>query len=197
MLASKFLRIKAKRVIAKSVASRPFISLSKNNPYTKVSMLANTALKMSVNSRGFCALYYEKLYKKYLADPNSVDEAWRRYFENKEVHSSTGAVGGHIDVSSLADQIAQRLSSSNISTGSTMSEQDSSNIAKVLNIVRAYQTVGHEKAKTDPLNLQEKLGDIMQVGKRKKVRFIRSPIFVHRKTFKDLSQNITVLRMMA
>jgi 2-oxoglutarate dehydrogenase complex dehydrogenase (E1) component-like enzyme len=53
---------------------------------------------MSSPNRDFCALYYEKPYRKYLDDPNSVDEAWRRYFEQKESGVASNAHSNGLNI---------------------------------------------------------------------------------------------------
>lgn len=173
MLASKLLGLKSKRLFNKMAANRNLLTLNKNKQLYKMRSMSQGPMKMTTSNRSFCALYYEKLYKKYLQDPKSVDEAWRQYFEQKE----NGAKGGNLsslnvgssslDIDSLADRIAQKIGRSSVSSSGSV-EREASDAARALNIIRAYQSVGHEKAKTDPLKLYETYGDIMQVGKKKK-----------------------------
>ena len=168
MLASKILGLKTKRTLAKMVTAQPFMTTARSANMTKARAYGQNAAKLAATNRGFCALYYEKLYRQYLQDPNSVDEAWRLYFEKKEQGggaASSAAISG-TDVNTLADLITQKLGSTTVSSGG-MSESQASDVGKVLNLVRAYQTVGHEKSQVDPLKLEETLGDTLQVGKRK------------------------------
>jgi 2-oxoglutarate dehydrogenase E1 component len=110
-------------------------------------------------------LYYEEMYRKYLEDPNSVGQAWREYFENKDSGAASQSLGG-TNIDALADKIAQRIGGASTGSGSS---QSASEVARVLNLYRSYQTVGHEKANTDPLKLMEAYGNVMQIGKRKKL----------------------------
>lgn len=169
MLASKFLRVRSKTIYSRMVTGRNLVTLNKKAQLAKVAEVSQSITKMAGSRRGFCALYYEKLYKKYLEDPNSVGEAWRRYFENKEsgLGGNGSAALGHLDVDTLAEKIAQRIGGA-VTTGGAPSTQSSSDVTRVLNLVRAYQTVGHEKAKTDPLKLYEIYGNVLQIGKKKK-----------------------------
>ena len=167
MLASKLLGLRTKKFLVKAVTGRNLISINKTSSLNKIGSVYANRSKMQLNQRKFCALYYEKLYRQYLQDPNSVDEAWRLYFENKEAFN--GAATSSLDVSTLADQIAQKIGSVSSAGG----EQQSSDIIKIVNIVRAYQTVGHEKAQIDPLKLEETLGDVLQVGKVKQKNIAR------------------------
>lgn len=166
MLGAKiFVRASKKRIISQTAASRGFLTLNRQSKVQKALKLQTSFTKSVTSKRAFCALYYEDMYKKYMHDPNSVPESWRLYFENKSAGSSTGAISGG-DVNQLADAIASRLGGSSVSSGSS---QNASEVARVLNLVRSYQTVGHEQANTDPLKLMETYGHVMQIGKKKKM----------------------------
>lgn len=113
------------------------------------------------------------MYRKYLDDPNSVDEAWRRYFEQKE---SGATSNGHssslnVNIDDLAERIASRLGTTNVKGGASIADISAS--TRILSLVRSYQTVGHEKAQIDPLKLQETYGNILQIGKVKKTNVKR------------------------
>lgn len=114
-------------------------------------------------------------FKKYMRDPNSVSPEWREYFESKDSTALEGpprytqpSSSSSSTSSSSTDQLIQVLSqvlSSKVDVGTT---QSATKVARVLNLYRSYQTVGHEKAKTDPLKLLDTYGNILQIGKRKK-----------------------------
>lgn len=178
MLVSKLLRVRNKSVFTKAPASRSLFTLTSSTQLSNALKINGKIAKIASTKRGFCALYYEKLYKKYLQDPKSVDEAWRLYFEQKESGTAghSNAASSHFDIDSLAEQIAKRIGGS--STGSS-SGQDASEITRVLNLVRSYQTVGHERAKVDPLELYETYGNILQVGRRRKVNTQRLDFRFH------------------
>jgi 2-oxoglutarate dehydrogenase E1 component len=122
--------------------------------------------------RNFCAVYYEEMYLKYMENPNSVTKDWRAYFEGKE-SSETGYGGkasyGSIDGDALAEAVASKIG--NVS--GVDSSQTASEVVRILNLVRSYQTVGHEKAKLDPLKLREIYGNIYQIGKRKRSNVVQ------------------------
>jgi 2-oxoglutarate dehydrogenase E1 component len=187
MLVSKLLRVRNKSVYTMSTSSRGLMTVLKKNQLNKMSNVNAKIAKMASTKRGFCALYYEKLYKQYLNDPKSVEEAWRLYFEQKE--SGTGTSGqaaiGHLDIDSLAEQIARKIGGS---SAESSSNQNASEISGVINLVRAYQTVGHEKAKTDPLELYETYGNIDQNGRRQRQNIDRLDYRFHGFTDVDLDK---------
>jgi 2-oxoglutarate dehydrogenase E1 component len=107
------------------------------------------------------------MYKKYIQDPNSVTEEWRSYFEDKDTAQSnynSKSSFGQINSDELAQAVAEKLG--NVSRlGST---EDASEVARILNLIRAYQTAGHKNAKTDPLKLRKTYGPSIQTGKKVK-----------------------------
>jgi 2-oxoglutarate dehydrogenase E1 component len=141
------------------------MTLNKPQSLAKALKLSATQSKTAVANRHFTALYYEEMYRKYLEDPNSVGQAWREYFENKDSGAASQSLDG-TNIDALADKIAQRIGGASTGSGSS---QSASEVARVLNLYRSYQTVGHEKANTDPLKLMEAYGNVMQIGKRKKL----------------------------
>ena len=149
------------------------------------------AFKITTSKRPFCALYYESMYKKYLENPASVGESWRSYFENKKAstinQSSIMTDNGSLDIDALAERIIARVGST--STGG-ISNQQASDISNAMNLIRAYQTIGHEKAKTDPLRLIETYGNIMQIGKQKKLNTKRLDYRFHGFTDDSLNKEL-------
>lgn len=78
--------------------------------------------------------YIESLYKAYQADPNSVDEGWRKFFEGFEfAHSYDGAL------EAPAKPDVNRRKEVN-----------------VLNLINAYRTRGHFFTKTNPVRERRK-----------------------------------------
>jgi len=173
MLASKLLGMRSKRVFSKILVSRQLVTVNKSNSIPKIMSTIHKTTKVASTQRGFCALYYEKLYKKYLEDPMSVDEAWRIYFESKATGAAKTTTGpstaSQLDVDRLAAQIAERLEGKSLAPGHVVSKHEASEVARVLNLIRSYQMVGHEKAHLDPLELRQTYGEIMQIGKRLKL----------------------------
>lgn len=183
MLGSRILKLRS-RYIRSNRAIKSFFSAEKTN------YLPNM-LKMTSNHRSFCALYYESMYKKYLENPNSVSESWRSYFENKSslnTHQPSVSAGqGNIDIDALASKISAKIGKT---SGGGISNQQASDISNAINLIRAYQTVGHEKAKTDPLRLLETYGDSMQIGKRKKLNTRRLDYRFHGFTDESLEKEL-------
>ncbi|NOX90605.1 MAG: 2-oxoglutarate dehydrogenase E1 component [Calditrichaeota bacterium] len=70
--------------------------------------------------------YIESLYKDFLADPQSVDESWRKFFEGFDF---ARAIGGKTDVDS--EHLQKEF--------------------KVLNLIHGYRTRGHLFTKTNPV----------------------------------------------
>lgn len=109
-------------------------------------------------------------FKKYMQDPTSINKEWRDYFESKESEALEGppAAGQPSAGTFEANQLATILSQVLSSQGNIGANQNATEVTRVLNLYRSYQTVGHEKANTDPLKLLESYGDILQTGRKKK-----------------------------
>ena len=191
MLASKLLKARSKTLWSK-VGIKSFVNFNKASQMSKFIQVNNSIVKKAVARRYFCALYYENLYKKYLQDPNSVDEAWRIYFESRKqsaasMPSNISTSGGSVDIDALVDRISSRLGQTAVSG---ISNQQASDISNATNLIRAYQSVGHEKATTDPLKLLETYGDVMQIGKRKKLNVKRLDYRFHGFTEESLDKEL-------
>jgi 2-oxoglutarate dehydrogenase E1 component len=78
--------------------------------------------------------YIDSLYKAYLADPESVDEGWRKFFEGFEFAQS---YDGAVEAPAAVD--AERRKEVN-----------------VLNLINAYRTRGHFFTKTNPVRERRK-----------------------------------------
>mmetsp|Transcript_10658 Transcript_10658/g.16169 ORF Transcript_10658/g.16169 Transcript_10658/m.16169 type:complete len:1087 (+) Transcript_10658:165-3425(+) len=98
---------------------------------------------------GSSSLYAEQMYDNYQADPNTVHETWRKYFEDMEsgkkydpevfnrptvVTSTQKRVAGDVNASHLVNSLPS----------------DSLGVA---HMIRAYQVNGHTAANLDPLGL--------------------------------------------
>jgi len=103
---------------------------------------------------GTSANYVEQMYEAYKQDRNSVHVSWRAYFDAVEkgappgqAHKLPPTVGGSTSVSysPLLASVSTPVSSS----GAT--EQ-----TRIINLVRAYQKVGHLSANLDPLKMEDK-----------------------------------------
>lgn len=73
--------------------------------------------------------YLDQLYQNYKKDPQSVDETWQKFFEGYDFSQQRYGENGH----------------------SAVGEDLNSNETKVRNLIFAYRSFGHLKAKTNPV----------------------------------------------
>lgn len=110
----------------------------------------------------------------YLEDPSKLSKEWKEYFDNKQEggspHSTSSTGGANQAVSELEQALKQALYASSEGANSGQAATD---ITRILNLYRSYQTVGHEKATVEPLQLIKKYGNQMQIGKRKRLNIDR------------------------
>jgi 2-oxoglutarate dehydrogenase complex dehydrogenase (E1) component-like enzyme len=71
-------------------------------------------------------------------------------------------------------------------------DQTLTEATRILNLYRSYQTVGHEKAKVEPLQLIRKYGTKIQIGKRKRLNIERLDYRFHGFTDEQLDQEYYV-----
>lgn len=109
-----------------------------------------------------------------MKDPTSVSPEWRSYFESKDESALFPTKTERLPEISRGPSNASNelvtLFSQLIGKGgvAATSSQNVTEVARVLNLYRSYQTVGHEKASLDPLELRKTYGNILQLGKRKR-----------------------------
>ena len=105
--------------------------------------------------------YIDDLYVKYINDPNSVSDNWRRYFEQFLVASDPSMVAASRRTSSATDPVSAPTNSAEVgdghaSLGGAVTE-DSLWLARVQDridqLVREYRVRGHLVAALDPLGL--------------------------------------------
>lgn len=104
--------------------------------------------------------YLEAIYEDYLQDPNLVEPSFRQYFDQLVLNNQ-----GLPDVShELIKQKFIQLTSMNLDSGAmgsgsmgsgACSGQDVSQALAVANLAMAYRTLGHRRAKLDPLGLNK------------------------------------------
>jgi 2-oxoglutarate dehydrogenase E1 component len=85
--------------------------------------------------------YIDSLYEAYTADPLSVDESWRRFFEGFTLANTD--YGRKLKPAAL------------VGSGSNVSPEKLSKEIGVLNLIAAYRSRGHLFAKIDPLNMRQ------------------------------------------
>jgi 2-oxoglutarate dehydrogenase E1 component len=101
------------------------------------------------------APYVESLYEQFLADPNSVEPAWREYF--RSLGGSNDAAHGPI-----REALAERASRPTLTAASTSvaapaaADNVSAKQASVARLVQVYANRGHLLADIDPLGLMRR-----------------------------------------
>ena len=96
--------------------------------------------------------YVEALYEQYLADPASVPEEWRSYFE--QLPDVAGNSGRDIPLSPVRDQFQQLARMRRSTAAVPVDSDESKKQVKVLQLINAYRFRGHQKADIDPLKLR-------------------------------------------
>ncbi len=96
------------------------------------------------------ASYLEDLYEQFLKDPNSVDQAWRQYFQSlPRVNGLAGFDISHADIRTQFQALAQQAQKHVAVAGDALFERQQ---AAVDQLIEAYMTYGHLAARVNPLN---------------------------------------------
>ncbi|HLR17911.1 MAG TPA: 2-oxoglutarate dehydrogenase E1 component [Alcanivoracaceae bacterium] len=103
------------------------------------------------------AAYVDELYESYLADPNSIPEDWRVYFDklpsvenNVEAEMSHKAVREHFLLEAKNRSRVQKIGAGAVST-----EHERRQV-RVLHLIAAYRNRGHQVANLDPLGIMKR-----------------------------------------
>ncbi|HET8700738.1 MAG TPA: 2-oxoglutarate dehydrogenase E1 component, partial [Nitrococcus sp.] len=104
---------------------------------------------------GANATFMEALYEAYLRDPEAVDPAWRRYFQ--ELEASDTEQGKDIPHTPIRREfeLLGRGNGHRAALAGVMAPQAAQKQAAVLQLINAYRVRGHQHANTDPLQLRE------------------------------------------
>src|SRR5690625_4892077 len=100
------------------------------------------------------ASYVEQLYESYLADPNTVPEPWRNYFE--QLPRVNGRDGRDVAHSAVREQFV-RLGQARRRGGAAPAAADPGiteherKQVRVVQLISAYRQRGHQQARLDPL----------------------------------------------
>ena len=101
--------------------------------------------------------FVDDLYESYLSNPSSVTEEWRSFFDGLPgVDGHIGSDYSHRTIREqflLAAQNSHRAVAQN--QGAVSSEHDRKQV-RVIRLMQAYRTRGHQKAKLDPLGLMHR-----------------------------------------
>ena len=100
--------------------------------------------------------YIEALYDAYLANPASVEPAWRDYFDKLANLPGAGSYTGP-DVAhySIINSFAQRAKEGTLQAPSRAASSDGKQV-KVLQMINAYRFLGNRWAQLDPLKRSER-----------------------------------------
>lgn len=103
-------------------------------------------------------VYVEQLYDAYLADPNSVSEEWRSYFD--QLPGVNGYTSKDIPHSTIREQFLHlsknKFLSQDLSTPASATSEHDKKQVKVTQLIAAYRIRGHQVANLDPLGLMER-----------------------------------------
>ncbi|MEP0201906.1 MAG: 2-oxoglutarate dehydrogenase E1 component [Halioglobus sp.] len=117
-------------------------------------------LRRSSHIAGGNATYVEDLYENYLADPNSVPDQWRDYFDKLPLVESKVVQMEDVPHSTIRDRFAQ-ISKMRVRTDATVQNDSQATEherkqVRVVQLISAYRQRGHQKASLDPLGLAER-----------------------------------------
>src|SRR5699024_4946437 len=112
---------------------------------------------LSSHLGGNNSAYVDELYESYLADPNSIPEDWRAYFDklpsvegNIESDTSHKAIREHFLLEAKNRSRVQKFGASAVST-----EHERRQV-RVLHLIAAYRNRGHQVANLDPLGIMKR-----------------------------------------
>ena len=102
--------------------------------------------------------YIEGLYEAYLADPGSVPEQWRAFFERlPQVEGVAHKDVNHADVIEHFERLGRNRLKAQPERVSTLVESNHERKQmRVVALISAYRHRGHKKASLDPLNMMER-----------------------------------------
>ncbi|WP_264474639.1 2-oxoglutarate dehydrogenase E1 component [Leeia speluncae] len=95
---------------------------------------------------GSNAPFIEELYERYLADPASVDEEWRKYFDNWQ-HLGNGRDVAHAPVQASFVELTKRPRGATVVADDSQAEKQ----LQVLRLISAHRILGTRHARLDPL----------------------------------------------
>lgn len=102
------------------------------------------------------AAFVEELYEDYLADPGSVSDEWRSYFESlQDAGSDARRDQRHSEVQQRMLEIANTPAAA-VRVVSSNNEVDAQKQVAVLQLINAYRFRGHRAANLDPLQQYER-----------------------------------------
>jgi 2-oxoglutarate dehydrogenase E1 component len=114
-------------------------------------------LRQSSPLFGGNAAFIEDLYERYLSDPESISDNWKRYF--RDLQSQTAAQQGrdiaHTPIRESFASLARQPALAGRGT-EIMAPEAAEKQASVLRMINTYRNRGHKAANLDPLSLRER-----------------------------------------
>lgn len=109
----------------------------------------------SSHINGGSAPYVESMYEQYLADPNSVSDSWRSYFDKlPRFQESSSSDIPHSAVQDHFLSLAQRKVRAISSAQAEQSTEYERKQVGVIELIEAYRQRGHQMSNIDPLGLR-------------------------------------------
>ncbi len=101
------------------------------------------------------AVYVEALYESYLRDPNAIPAEWRDYFDRLPQVNGTHADIPHSTVQEHFTLLGRQKQRPPAGSSGVSTEYERKQV-RVIQLVGAYRQRGHQKARLDPLGLQQR-----------------------------------------
>jgi 2-oxoglutarate dehydrogenase E1 component len=106
---------------------------------------------------GANAGFIAELYTRFLEDPHSVDESWRRFFS--DMNDDLPAVLAELQGPSWAKPVPRTIgngAAAAVEIGSETLRRATADSIRALQLIRAYRVRGHLEAELDPLGLEKR-----------------------------------------
>jgi 2-oxoglutarate dehydrogenase E1 component len=100
-------------------------------------------------------VYVEALYESYLRDPNAIPAEWRDYFDRLPQVNGTHADIPHSTVQEHFTLLGRQKQRPPAGSAGVSTEYERKQV-RVIQLVGAYRQRGHQKARLDPLGLQQR-----------------------------------------
>lgn len=103
------------------------------------------------------AAYLEELYERYLANPNAVEKRWRDYFDHMQKVSEAPEVAHTPIQEEFLNLVRHRHNVALSAQPQTEADiEHERKQVKVLQLINAYRSRGHQNANLDPLSLSKR-----------------------------------------
>ncbi|MGE3319149.1 MAG: 2-oxoglutarate dehydrogenase E1 component [Candidatus Berkiella sp.] len=103
--------------------------------------------------------YLENLYEQYLADPSSVSEQWRQYFDGLAKATAGAKDVSHAAIQAEFTKLVKSGHSRHAHPAKSVSIEHELKQIQVTRLINAYRLQGHLHAQIDPLGMREMLDE--------------------------------------